>query len=86
VGITQAYDIWSLGCVFAEAIAWFYDGKAGIAKLIDARLDEESNSSNRDAFFYVKYDFNKRGGLSAKLKPEIQRVSPPFLCSRLRKH
>ncbi|EXK34722.1 CMGC protein kinase [Fusarium oxysporum f. sp. lycopersici 4287] len=74
VGITQAYDIWSLGCVFAEAIAWFYDGKAGIAKLIDARLDEESNSSNRDAFFYVKYDFNKRGGLSAKLKPEIQRL------------
>ncbi|KAL5605740.1 hypothetical protein FOVSG1_005887 [Fusarium oxysporum f. sp. vasinfectum] len=74
VGITQAYDLWSLGCVFAEAIAWFYDGKAGIAKLIEARLDEESNSPNRDAFFYVKFNFNKRGGLSAKLKPEIQRL------------
>ncbi|KAF5645962.1 serine threonine kinase [Fusarium tjaetaba] len=74
VGITQAYDVWSLGCVFAEVIAWFYEGRNGIAKLIDARLDEESNSPNRDAFFYVKYDFNNRGGLSAKLKPEIQRL------------
>nr|RBQ88790.1 hypothetical protein FVER53263_20889 [Fusarium verticillioides] len=74
VGITQAYDIWSLGCVFAEVIAWFYEGRNGIAKLIDARLDECSNSPNRDAFFYLKYDFNNRGGLSAKLKPEIQRL------------
>ncbi|KAL9563064.1 hypothetical protein ACKAV7_012806 [Fusarium commune] len=74
VGITQAYDIWSLGCVFAEAIAWFYDGKAGIAKLIEARLDDENNSPNRDAFFYVKFNFDMRGGLSAKLKPDIRRL------------
>ncbi|KAF5989668.1 CMGC protein kinase [Fusarium bulbicola] len=72
LGITQAYDIWSLGCVFAEAIAWYYDGKAGIAKLIDARLDEEDNSPNRDAFFRLQYD--KQGGLTAKLKPEVHRL------------
>ncbi|KAG5810596.1 hypothetical protein H9Q74_005733 [Fusarium xylarioides] len=71
-GITQAYDIWSLGCVFAEAIAWVYDGKAGIAKLIRARLDEEDNSPNRDAFFWLKHD--NRWGLTAKLKPEVQRL------------
>ncbi|KAG5786225.1 hypothetical protein H9Q73_000165 [Fusarium xylarioides] len=71
-GITQAYDIWSLGCVFAEAIAWFYDGKAGIAKLIRARLDEEYNSPNRDAFFWLKHD--KGWGLTAKLKPGVQRL------------
>ncbi|KAF5588093.1 serine threonine kinase [Fusarium pseudocircinatum] len=74
LGITQAYDIWSLGCVFAEAITWFYEGRTGIAKLIHARLDEERNSPNRDAFFYVKDNFTNRGGLSAKLKPEIQRL------------
>ncbi|KAH7211139.1 kinase-like domain-containing protein [Fusarium oxysporum] len=71
-GITQAYDIWSLGCVFAEAIAWFCDGKDGIAKLIQARLDEVDNSPNRDAFFRLKYD--TQGGLTAKLKPEVQRL------------
>ncbi|KAF5608592.1 serine threonine kinase [Fusarium subglutinans] len=70
--ITQAYDIWSLGCVFAEAIVWFYDGKAGIAKLIRARLDEEDGSPNRDAFFWLKQD--DRLGLTAKLKPEVQRL------------
>ncbi|KAF4500984.1 serine threonine kinase [Fusarium agapanthi] len=70
--ITQAYDIWSLGCVFAEAIAWFYDGKAGIAKLIRARRDEEDSSPNRDAFFWLKHD--NRLGLTAKLKPEVQRL------------
>ncbi|KAF5715423.1 serine threonine kinase [Fusarium mundagurra] len=71
-GITQAYDIWSLGCVFAEAIAWFYEGKAGIAKLIRARLDGEDNNPNRDAFFWLKHD--SRWGLTAKLKPEVQRL------------
>ncbi|KAF4437604.1 serine threonine kinase [Fusarium acutatum] len=71
-GITQAYDIWSLGCVFLEAIVWFLDGKAGIAELTGARLDQEDNSPNRDAFFRVKLD--KRGGLTAKVKPEVQRV------------
>ncbi|KAF5647946.1 serine threonine kinase [Fusarium sp. NRRL 52700] len=70
-GITQAYDIWSLGCVFMEALAWFYDGKPGIAKLIQARLDED-DSPNRDAFFWLKYD--KRRGLTAKVKPEVQRL------------
>ncbi|KAF5672848.1 serine threonine kinase [Fusarium circinatum] len=72
LGITQAYDIWSLGCIFAEAIAWYYNGKAGIAKLIDARLDEKDNSPNRDAFFRLQYD--KQGGLTAKLKPQVHRV------------
>lgn len=71
-GITQAYDVWSLGCIFAEAIAWFYNGKAGIAKLIQARLDEKDNSPNRDAFFQLQYD--KRDGLTAKLKPGVHRV------------
>ncbi|KAG4280455.1 CMGC protein kinase [Fusarium proliferatum] len=71
-GITQAYDIWSLGCVFLEAIVWLLDGKAGIAELTGARLDQEDNSPNRDAFFRVKFD--KRCGLTATLKPNVQRV------------
>ncbi|SCV42229.1 uncharacterized protein FFB14_07666 [Fusarium fujikuroi] len=71
-GITQAYDVWSLGCIFAEAIAWFYNGKAGIEKLILARIDEEDNSPNRDAFFQLQYD--KRDGLTAKLKPGVHRL------------
>ncbi|KAF4957958.1 hypothetical protein FGADI_2787 [Fusarium gaditjirri] len=72
LGITQAYDVWSLGCVFAEAIAWFCDGKDGISKLIQSRLDEEDNSPSRDAFFRLHYD--KRGDLMAKLKPEVHRL------------
>jgi serine/threonine protein kinase len=78
LGISKAYDIWGLGCVFAEAIAWLYDGKAGIAKLIDARLDAD-NSPNRDAFFRLQYD--KKGSLTAKLKPEVHRVCLPRLVS-----
>lgn len=70
--MTQAYDIWSLGCVFTETIMWFCHGKAGISKLIQTRLDDEDNSPNRDAFFRLQYD--KRGGLTAKLKPEVHRV------------
>ncbi|RKL48933.1 hypothetical protein BFJ70_g1868 [Fusarium oxysporum] len=70
--MTQAYDIWSLGCVFTEALMWFCHGKAGISKLIQTRLDDEDNSPNRDAFFRLRYD--KRGGLTAKLKPEVHRL------------
>ncbi|KLP05465.1 Uncharacterized protein Y057_6009 [Fusarium fujikuroi] len=72
LGITQACDVWSLGCVFAEVITWFCEGRAGIAKLVEARLDEEDNSPNRDAFFRLQYD--KRGVLTASLKPGIQKL------------
>ncbi|RKL39771.1 hypothetical protein BFJ72_g6499 [Fusarium proliferatum] len=71
LGITQACDVWSLGCVFAEVITWFCEGRAGIAKLVEARLDED-NSPNRDAFFRLQYD--KRGVLTASLKPGIQKL------------
>ncbi|KAL7764780.1 hypothetical protein ACKLNR_005925 [Fusarium oxysporum f. sp. zingiberi] len=71
-GMTQACDIWSLGCVFTETIIWFCHGKDGISKLIQTRLDDEDNSPNRDAFFRLQYD--KRGGLTAKLKPEVHRL------------
>ncbi|RKK60668.1 hypothetical protein BFJ66_g1689 [Fusarium oxysporum f. sp. cepae] len=71
-GMTQACDIWSLGCVFTESIMWFCHGKDGISKLIQTRLDDEDNSPNRDAFFRLQYD--KRGGLTAKLKPEVHRL------------
>ncbi|RBA19858.1 CMGC protein kinase [Fusarium proliferatum] len=70
-GATQACDIWSLGCVFLEAVTWLCYGKDGISKLCQSRLDE-FNSPNRDAFFQLQYD--KRDGLTAKLKPEVHRL------------
>ncbi|KAF5671130.1 serine threonine kinase [Fusarium denticulatum] len=77
-GITQAYDIWSLGCVFAEAIAWFCDGKIGVSKLARVRLDKEDNCPNRDAFFRLTKRRGGRSVLSAQLKPEIQRFLKSF--------
>ncbi|KAF4453698.1 serine/threonine protein kinase [Fusarium austroafricanum] len=68
-GVTQAYDIWSLGCVFSEALAWFIGGRAGLASLRQARLDLEDDSPNCDAFFRLKYE--KGGGRTAQLKPQV---------------
>ncbi|KAF4339471.1 serine threonine kinase [Fusarium beomiforme] len=69
-GITQAYDIWSLGCVFAEAVTWLLDGYSGIMELTKARLDKMNNSPNRDAFFCLRLD--KKGGLIASVKSKVQ--------------
>ncbi|KAF9770499.1 hypothetical protein IL306_011959 [Fusarium sp. DS 682] len=80
-GVTQAYDIWSLGCVFAEAIMWLLEGHSGVVKLTKVRLDEGNNNPNRDAFFRLKYD--KIGSLTATIKPKVQRVSILYLYSRL---
>ncbi|KAF4964488.1 hypothetical protein FSARC_7590 [Fusarium sarcochroum] len=69
-GVTQAFDIWSLGCVISEALVWMMTGNAGLQELSSARFDRDKNSPNRDAFFQLHW--NASDGLVARLKPEVQ--------------
>ncbi|KAM0553097.1 hypothetical protein ACHAPJ_007645 [Fusarium lateritium] len=70
--LTPAYDVWSLGCVFAEMLVWLIDGNIGLQELSMARFDEEENSPNRDAFFQLQRDMG--GSLTAQIKPDVQRL------------
>lgn len=72
-GMTQAYDVWSLGCVYAEALMWVLEGQYGVEKLAKARFDKWRNSPNRDAFFQGELD--KCGRFTAQIKPEVEKVS-----------
>lgn len=38
---TPKYDIWSLGCVLLEFVAWFLCGWHEVEVFVDARLREE---------------------------------------------
>lgn len=42
--VTRSIDIWSLGCVFSEAVTWSVFGSTGLDKYRDARKDEVSKS------------------------------------------
>ncbi|KAH8661807.1 kinase-like domain-containing protein [Ilyonectria robusta] len=53
--VSSLYDIWSLGCVYLEAVTWLISGKDGLDRLASSRTDPTSDTSSRDAFFYLRY-------------------------------
>ncbi|KAG5662555.1 hypothetical protein KAF25_004973 [Fusarium avenaceum] len=71
-GVTPAYDIWGLGCIFSQALLWTLDGLQGLERLSEARRDQEDNSPNRDAFFRLQRTLD--GVLTARLKPQVQNL------------
>ncbi|KAM0232324.1 hypothetical protein ACHAP5_010754 [Fusarium lateritium] len=68
-GVTQAYDIWGLGCIISETLLWALDGLKGCQSLSEARRDQEENSPNRDAFFQLQRTLD--GVLTARVKPQV---------------
>lgn len=53
--ISQVYDIWCLGCVYLEFVAWILGGAKLVIKLSAQRLapDLSQNRSSTDTFFQV---------------------------------
>ncbi|KAL5315475.1 hypothetical protein ACEPPN_016343 [Leptodophora sp. 'Broadleaf-Isolate-01'] len=52
--VSRAYDIWSLGCVFAEFITWLLKGPDGLAKFGTRRLELAEDGINDDTFFSIR--------------------------------
>lgn len=75
--VSSLYDIWSLGCVYLEAVTWWISGRDGLDRLASSRTDTTSDTSNRNAFFYVHtIDDDTR---IAALKPGVEDVSASVL-------
>ncbi|KAF2821529.1 kinase-like protein [Ophiobolus disseminans] len=59
--ITQAYDIWSLGCVFLEFCIWFQQGYSAIELFAVERQDNDDctiDNMQEDNFFVMKGEVN----------------------------
>ncbi|KAF4999982.1 hypothetical protein FDECE_11330 [Fusarium decemcellulare] len=68
--ISSSADIWSLGCVLAEAISWWCTGTSGLSRLVSCRTDTMADYWVADAFFELTTTHG--GGKSARLKPDIE--------------
>ncbi|KAJ3541003.1 hypothetical protein NM208_g2918 [Fusarium decemcellulare] len=68
--ISSSADIWSLGCVLAEAISWWCTGTSGLSRLISCRTDTMTDRWNDDAFFELIPTHG--GGRDARLKPDVE--------------
>ena len=57
---TQAYDLWSLGCIFLECTAWLMIGSDAIDKFAEDRLNDVKVSGNmfKDDYFFT-LEFNE---------------------------
>ena len=56
---SQAYDIWSLGCIFLECAAWLMKGSGAIDAFAEDRLNDVEVSGNvfkDDYFFTLEFD------------------------------
>ena len=57
---SQAYDLWSLGCIFLECTAWLIKGSDAIAEFAEDRLNDVKVSGNmfKDDYFFT-LEFNE---------------------------
>ncbi|KAK4184881.1 hypothetical protein QBC35DRAFT_37967 [Podospora australis] len=59
--IGTSSDIWSLGCVYLEFIAWLLGGWDGIDRFLDERLAQDNevlSTVHTGTFFYIKKEIN----------------------------
>jgi serine/threonine protein kinase len=72
---SQAYDVWSLGCVFLEFIVWWLYGFDDVAKFQAHRLTVKTTragkSVNDHAFFDITRDGKTQEPLAAILKSSV---------------
>jgi serine/threonine protein kinase len=57
--ISQAYDIWSLGCIYLECTAWLIKGSGAIDAFAEDRLNDVEIAGNvfkDDYFFTLEFD------------------------------
>jgi serine/threonine protein kinase len=74
-GISQTYDVWSLGCVFLEFVSWFLLGGKSIDDFEHARLHDKLESQGEvpeDKFFALVPAAKQRQ--TAVLKQSVVKV------------
>lgn len=72
---TQAYDIWSLGCVFLEFITWYLHGIHGVDDVFtEVRTMNGPKDLSDDSYFIVKRD-EVSSVMKAEVKPSVTQVS-----------
>jgi len=73
--VGTSYDIWSLGCVFLEFVAWFLDGWHGVQIFLENRstVDRACHNFHTGKFFLIESgDAGKTS--RARVKPEVDQV------------
>ncbi|KAK7949516.1 hypothetical protein PG988_016155 [Apiospora saccharicola] len=75
--VDRTFDIWSLGCVYLEMIAWALGGRDYLYKFKDARLKELDTPIQSDVFYKVVREVNDDGKIvdMAMVKSEVRKVS-----------
>jgi serine/threonine protein kinase len=53
-GISRAYDIWSLGCIFLEIITWALGGNEERARFLQTRSEADRSWFETNVFFHTK--------------------------------
>ncbi|KAK1993003.1 kinase-like protein, partial [Colletotrichum falcatum] len=64
---TQAYDIWSLGCLYLEFVTWILTGSYGDVKFTEARTTKGIKDLPDDSYFVVN-----RGDAAGASRAEIK--------------
>lgn len=77
-GLSQSYDIWTLGCVLLEFIVWYLQGFDAFEQFSIDRCTEDNGIIQEDKYFAIKPNVKNNSGqiLSAAiLKSSVHRVS-----------
>lgn len=71
--VSQAFDIWSLGCVLLEFVTWYLLGGDGVEKFSQERARDDSTEFREDTFFSFVTIKEKDGGtrLGARAKLSV---------------
>lgn len=82
-GITQSYDIWTLGCVLLEFIVWYLQGIDTFDRFSQDRATQDTGVISEDKYFRIAYNMRSKSGEiynAAFLKTSVILVSEIGLC------
>ncbi|KAI0108200.1 kinase-like domain-containing protein [Daldinia grandis] len=67
--ISQAIDVWSLGCTFLELVTWFLKGNEAVQmEFPEYRTEVDGYGINADTFFKIQHH---EGSMHVLLKPQV---------------
>lgn len=76
--VGRSHDIWALGCLYLEMLAWLFDGWKGVQGFEAARKAEKTSpcytGPNEGAFFKVKF-VGDGNHFILIVKPTVTKVS-----------
>jgi serine/threonine protein kinase len=72
-------DIWSLGCVFLECVAWYQGGWVGVESFLERRSTPEDDGSGLKIPTFFETEKNPKTGQPTKprVKTEVVKVRAP---------